>query len=341
MKNMIEVKNLLMIYGEKAAGALKLYDAGESPESITEKTGAVIAVNNISMSVREHELMVIMGLSGSGKSTFLKCLNLLNKPTRGEILVDAENIVNYDMKQLQQYRQRKVSMVFQDFGLLPHRKVIENVEFGLEVSGMDRQARRKKAAEMIELVGLTGWENRKIRELSGGMQQRVGLARALASDPEILLMDEPFSALDPLIRRQMQEELLKLQTILNKTIVFITHDISEAFALGDRIAIIKDGVIQQIGEPQDLIRAPQTEYISNFIKDINKTKVYRADALMNPCREIQSEESCADVSPDQTLEEILGLLLRFDVLKVVDADGSALGIVDRDSALQVFEKGLS
>lgn len=274
-KKKIQVRDLLLIYGKDIERAKQLLREGNTQKDVFEKTKTMIAVNNINFNVYEHEMMVIMGLSGSGKSSLLKCLNRLNTPTSGQIIVDGKNILDYDKKELREYRQNTIGMVFQNFGLLPQRTVLQNVEFGLEVCKVDKKRRFEKAMEMIELVGLKGWENSKPKELSGGMQQRVGLARALANEPEIILMDEPFSALDPLIRRQMQDELLRLQSVLKKTIVFITHDIDEAFRLGDRIAIMKDGKFEQIGYPHEIIEKPVDDYVKNFIKDINKTKVYK------------------------------------------------------------------
>jgi len=225
-------------------------------------------------------MFVIMGLSGSGKSTLIRCLNMLNKPTAGEIYVDGENIVKYDHQQLRKFRQKKAAMVFQNFGLLNHRTVLGNVEYGLEVRGMKNEERKIIALETIESVGLSGWENKYITELSGGMKQRVGLARALANDPDILLMDEPFSALDPLIRRDMQLELLDIQSKLKKTIVFITHDVNEAFKLGDRVAVMKDAEIVQIGEPEDILNNPSNSYIEDFVSGIDRSKVLQAKHIM-------------------------------------------------------------
>ena len=237
-------------------------------------------MNNVSLAVDEGELFVIMGLSGSGKSTLIRCLNLLTKPTSGQILVDDENIVEYNKKQLRGFRQKKVAMVFQNFGLFTHRTVLGNVEYGLEVRNIDKEKRRKIALEALENVGLKGWEDKMPTELSGGMQQRVGLARALANDPDILLMDEPFSALDPLIRRDMQIELLEMQAKLKKTIIFITHDINEAFKLGDRVAVMKDGKIVQQGTPEEILNNPSNEYIEDFVKTIDRTKVVQAKNIM-------------------------------------------------------------
>lgn len=280
MSYKIEVKNLVKIFGSKPGLALELLNRGYTKKEILDKTGQTIGINNVSFEVKEGEIFVIIGLSGSGKSTLIRCLNLLNKPTSGEIIVDGENIVQYDKKQLREFRQKKMAMVFQQFGLFTHRTVLGNVEYGLEIRKIDKEERKKIAMEVIEEVGLKGWEDKMPTELSGGMQQRVGLARALATDPDILLMDEPFSALDPLIRRDMQLELLNLQDKLKKTIVFITHDVNEAFKLGDRVAVMKDGEIVQIGTPEEILENPSNEYIEDFVQDIDRTKVVQAKDIM-------------------------------------------------------------
>ena len=275
MSEKIGIKNLSLVYGKNPASALELIGTDNTIQEIYSATGCVVAVRDVSLSVQEHETMVIMGLSGCGKSSLLKCLNLLNRPNAGSITVGGDNILDYDKAQLRKYRQKTTCMVFQSFGLFKHRTVIQNVEFGLEVSGVDKKTRRERAREMINLVGLSEWEDKKPRELSGGMQQRVGLARALANDPEILLMDEPFSALDPLIRQQMQTELLRLQQVIKKTIVFITHDIDEAFLLGDSIAIMKDGEFQQTGTPAQILHDPKTQYVSDFVRNLNRERIQR------------------------------------------------------------------
>ena len=233
MEAKIKVENLVKVFGNKPQAGLKRVRKGQKKDQILKETGQAVGVSDVSFDVYEGEIFVIMGLSGSGKSSVIRCLNLLNKPTAGKIFLDGEDIVKYDKNQIRKMRQNKVAMVFQHFGLLTHKTVLANVEYGLEVRGVSQEERRKIAMENIETVGLAGWEEMYPNELSGGMQQRVGLARALANDPDVLLMDEPFSALDPLIRREMQLELLSLQSKLQKTIIFITHDINEAFKLGD------------------------------------------------------------------------------------------------------------
>lgn len=280
MKDKIVVKNLVKIFGSKPKVALKRLEEGWSKDEILNKTGQTIGVNNTSFTVQQGEFFVIMGLSGSGKSTLVRCLNLLNQPTSGQIIVDGDDIIKYDKKDLKEFRQKKMAMVFQHFGLFPHRTILGNVEYGLEIRGVDKDERKHISMEALESVGLKGWENKFPDELSGGMQQRVGLARALANDPDILLMDEPFSALDPLIRREMQLELLDMQSRLKKTIIFITHDVNEAFRLGDKVAVMKDGRIVQIGTPEDILDNPSNEYIEDFVRDIDRTKVIQAKNIM-------------------------------------------------------------
>lgn len=337
-KKKIEVKELLLIYGKDVEKARKLLAEGGNQKDIFEQTKSTVAVSDINFDVYEHEMMVIMGLSGSGKSSLLKCINRLNTPIAGSILVDGEDILAYDKKKLREYRQNTTGMVFQNFGLLPQRTVLQNVEFGLEVCKVEKKQRSKKALEMIELVGLKGWENSKPKELSGGMQQRVGLARALANEPEILLMDEPFSALDPLIRRQMQDELLRLQSVLKKTIVFITHDIDEAFRLGDRIAIMKDGKFEQIGYPHEIMENPASDYVADFIKDINKIRVYKAG---NIAQALPEGLVCKNtISEDASVEEVLALLNENEMVGVVNQEGNVSKYINKDIAVQIFCKDM-
>jgi glycine betaine/proline transport system ATP-binding protein len=280
MANKIEIKNLTLIFGKKKERALAMLDQGKTIQEIREKTGLAVGVNNISLDIEEGELFVIVGLSGSGKSSLIRCMNMLNKPTSGEVLIDGENICDYNKKELIDIRRHKISMVFQHFGLLNHRSVIRNVEYGLEVQGVSEAEREKKALEAIEMVGLAGWEKYFPRQLSGGMKQRVGLARALANDAEILLMDEPFSALDPLIRKEMQTDLLGMTDYIDKTIIFITHDMNEAFRLGDRAALMRDGKIVQIGKPNDFFDNPADDYVRNFIEDVDKSRILRVKTIM-------------------------------------------------------------
>lgn len=281
MSKKIEIKNLSLVFGKHKNEALQLLDEGKSIQEIRETTGTAIGVNNISLDIDEGEMFVIVGLSGSGKSSLIRCMNRLNEPTRGELLIDGEDICRYDKKQLQELRRHKIAMVFQHFGLLSHRCVLKNVEYGLEVQGVDEVERRKKAINAINLVGLSGWENYLPKQLSGGMKQRVGLARALTNEPKILLMDEPFSALDPLIRKEMQSELLNIEDYMDKTIVFITHDMNEAFRLGDRVALLKDGELVQIGKPKEFFENPANDYVRSFIEDVDKSRILRVKSVMH------------------------------------------------------------
>lgn len=324
----IVVNNLVKVFGNKPHIALKKLEEGWNKNEILEKTGQTIGIKNVSFSVNEGEIFVIIGLSGSGKSTLIRCLNLLNKPTSGEIIVDGENIVEYDKEKLMKFRQEKIAMVFQQFGLFTHRTVLENVEYGLEIRNVDKDERRRIALESIEEVGLKGWENKMPDELSGGMQQRVGLARALANDPDILLMDEPFSALDPLIRRDMQLELLDLQWKLKKTIIFITHDINEAFKLGDRVAVMKDGSIVQIGTPEEILNNPSNEYIEDFVKDIDRTKVVQVKDIMKRPNALVSIKDGIRVAIKEM--ELNGISSVF----VVDKDKKIQGIVTIDDCIK-------
>ncbi len=281
----IEVKNISKIFGPRPERAFKLLEQGMSKEEVQKKLGLVIGVYDISFEVKSGEVFVIMGLSGSGKSTLERLLNRLHDPTRGSIIIDGKDITKMDHKELIQFRRKAFSgMVFQNFAILPHRTVLGNVEFGLELHGIDKEKRQKRAREVIEVVGLQGYENSYPSELSGGMQQRVGLARGLALDADILLMDEAFSALDPLIRREMQDELLELKTKMKKTIIFVTHDLDEAFKIGDRIAILKDGKMVQLGTAEEIIVNPKDEYVRAFVEGLDRTGVFTAGTIMQPVK---------------------------------------------------------
>jgi len=278
--NIIEVKNLSKLYGLNKQDAVKLMKKGSSKEEVYKKTGVTVALWDVNFNVKKGEIFVIIGLSGSGKSTLVRCLNLLNKPTDGEILFEGKDIRLFNKKDLLDYRRNKISMIFQNFGLMSHKDILNNVAFGLEIKKISKQEREEKASKVISMVGLEGLEHETIQSLSGGMKQRVGLARALLNDPEILLMDEPFSALDPLVRQDMQFELLSLQSKLEKTIIFITHDINEAFKLGNTVAIMRDGKIVQIGTPEEMSSNPADDYVRNFIDSADKTKVLSAKHVM-------------------------------------------------------------
>ncbi|MDI6867335.1 glycine betaine/L-proline ABC transporter ATP-binding protein [Methanoculleus sp.] len=280
MEPIIRVRNLTKVFGHDPEKALELYRAGRSKQEIFEETGSTVALIDISFEVSRGEIFVLMGLSGSGKSTLLRCINRIIEPTAGEIWIDGKDIVRIDNDELREIRRRKLGMIFQNFALLPHRTVLDNVAFGLEIQGVPVEERHSKARDMLQMVGLGGYEESMPDELSGGMKQRVGLARALTSDPDILLMDEAFSALDPLIRRDMQDELLELQQRLGKTIIFVTHDLDEALKLGDRIALMKDGAIVQIGTPEGILNSPENEYVEKFVADVDLTRVLTAGDVM-------------------------------------------------------------
>lgn len=276
----IEIKNLSILFGPEKAKAKKMIMKGKSKQEILKATGCTVAVRNANLEIEEGEMFVIMGLSGSGKSTLLRCINRLNEPSMGEIRLNGVDITRSSDKELLQIRRKEMAMVFQHFGLLPHRTVLNNVSFGLELQGVPKDERMRKAQESVLLVGLKGYENQRVDELSGGMQQRVGLARALANNPEVLLMDEAFSALDPLIREQMQDELLLLQEKMKRTIVFITHDLDEAIKLGDRIAIMKDGEIVQVGTPEEILTDPANAYVTRFTESVDRGRIVTASSIM-------------------------------------------------------------
>ncbi|HET7714346.1 MAG TPA: glycine betaine/L-proline ABC transporter ATP-binding protein [Bauldia sp.] len=278
----MEAHHLSKVFGSSPKRALTLIKAGMSKDELLARTKSVLALYDVSISVERGETFVIMGLSGSGKSTLVRHLNRLIDPTEGEIAIDGIDVLGLSIRELERFRRQKMAMVFQRFGLLPHRTVIDNVSYGLEIGGVSRTERRERAALWVATVGLAGYEDRYPSELSGGMQQRVGLARALCADREILLMDEAFSALDPLIRSQMQDELMELQGRLRKTIIFITHDLDEALRLGDRIAILKDGRLSQVGTPADILLNPADAYVRAFVKDVNRARVLTVDAVMKP-----------------------------------------------------------
>ena len=276
----IEVRNLWKVFGDNSERALDPSQASKSRTEIQEDLGLVVALRDVSLQVKRGEIFVVMGLSGSGKSTLVRCLIRLIEPSQGQVHFDGEDILGYDSEQLMGFRRTKVAMVFQHYALLPHRRVMDNVAFGLEIQGMNKEAGYKAAAKAVETVGLAGWEDYYPHEMSGGMQQRIGLARALAVDSDVLLMDEPFSGLDPLIRREMQDELISLHSGLGKTVVFITHDLNEALKIGDRIAIMRDGEIIQEGSPEEIVTLPADDYVTEFVQDVSRAKVIQASAIM-------------------------------------------------------------
>ncbi|CAD5931723.1 Glycine betaine transport ATP-binding protein OpuAA [Planktothrix agardhii] len=321
-KPKIRIEHLIKIYGDNCSAALKLFSQGANRETILQATGQVLGIADVSFTINPGEIFVVMGLSGSGKSTLIRCINRLITPTRGHIYIDDEDIAYIDEKRIRQIRLTKVSMVFQHFGLFPHRTVADNVEYGLKLLGMSKTQRRNKALEALEVVGLAQWADYRPSALSGGMQQRVGLARALATDAEILLMDEPFSALDPLTRREMQNELLRLQKELNKTIVFITHDTQEALKLGDRIAVMKEGVIVQLGTPKELLNQPTNDYIRDFIQDVNRGQILKAGTIARPTICLILGE---DLEPG-TLKQIQNQNLQR--IYILNSDQEPIGFID-------------
>lgn len=276
----IIVEDLAKVFGDHPEKALKMLREGYSKSEILEKTRQTVGVFDINFEVNEGEVFVLMGLSGSGKSTLLRCINRLIEPTSGKIIIDGEDITVAKPEVMREIRRKKISMVFQRFALFPHRTVLDNAAYGLEIQGVPLEKRREKAMQVLEVVGLKGWENSMPAQLSGGMQQRVGLARALANDPDILLMDEAFSALDPLIRKEMQDELLSLQSSLNKTIIFVTHDLDEAMKIGDRIALMNDGAIVQTGTAEEILTSPANEYVEKFVEDVDRSKILTAEGVM-------------------------------------------------------------
>ncbi len=318
----IAVKDLSLIFGKQKKEALKMLEAGNSKADILKKTKCTVGVNKANFEIKNGEIFVIMGLSGSGKSTLLRCLNRLITPTSGDVIVNDVNITKEDNKALLETRRTEMSMVFQKFALLPHRTIIENAAFGLEIRGEDKVKRLELAQEALETVGLKGFENQRPEQLSGGMQQRVGLARALANNPEVLLMDEAFSALDPLIKSDMQDELLDLQGKLKKTIVFITHDLDEAIKLGDRIAIMKDGVIEQIGTAEDILKSPASDYVKAFVEKVDRKSIITAGSLMfNKPTTIHIEKD----GPEKVIHQMRNKGL--DVLPVIDQDKVFKGFI--------------
>ncbi|WP_426232036.1 quaternary amine ABC transporter ATP-binding protein [Pararhizobium sp. DWP3-4] len=282
MTERLRIENLYKVFGGSPERAMSRLRSGSTKEKVLADTGLVVGLNNVSLSVPSGSIYMIMGLSGSGKSTLARCINRLNEPSAGKILLDGEDLVALGERQLREVRRTRISMVFQHFALLPNRTVTENVEFGLKLRGIPPAVRRRKAEEILSIVGLASWSHRLPHELSGGMRQRVGLARALATDADVLIMDEAFSALDPLIRAEMQEELLRLQRTFQKTILFITHDFQEALKLGTRIAIMADGELMREGEPQEIVLDPQSDYVTSFTKDVDRSRLFDARAAMRP-----------------------------------------------------------
>ncbi len=327
-KYILSVKNLTKLYGLNKNEAIKMLKAGAEKNEVFKKTGVTSAIWDMSFDVKQGEIFVIIGLSGSGKSTVIRCLNRLHNPTSGTILFDGKDIGKFSQKELTDFRRNKISMVFQNFGLMSHRDVISNIEYGLEIKGISKEEREKKAMEVLKMVGLEGLEHANINSLSGGMKQRVGIARALANDPEILLMDEPFSALDPLVRSDMQFELLSIQKKLKKTIIFITHDINEAFKLGDKVAIMKDSRLIQLDTPENMSANPADDYVRQFIDSADKTKVISVKQIMfNPSCIIRLKEGAGIAIREMKSNRVSSAY-------VIDNHMKFLGIITIDNALK-------
>ena len=332
----IEIKDLYVVFGNDKQKALSMLKKGKTKGEILKELNCTIAVKNVNLSINEGEIFVIMGLSGSGKSTLLRCINRLIRPTKGEVVINGMDIANISDKSLLNIRRKTLAMVFQDFGLLPHRTVLSNIAFGLELQNKNgKKEREEKAMNSMQLVGLKGYENQMVSELSGGMQQRVGLARALANNPEVLLMDEAFSALDPLIRAQMQDELLLLQNKMKKTIVFITHDLSEAIKLGDRIAIMRDGEIIQTGTSEDILTSPANEYVERFVENVDRSKIITAASLMKGKSLVAQYKK---EGPEAIIRKMKEQNLM--ILPVVDSDYKLMGSVRLENLLELRANGI-
>jgi glycine betaine/proline transport system ATP-binding protein len=331
MEPYVEVRNVSKIFGKSPKAAIDLLKKGKSKKEILKETGLTVGVNNVSFKIYPSEIFVIMGLSGSGKSTLIRMFNRLIDPTIGEILIKNEDIVKMNASRLRETRQKRISMVFQNFALFPHRTILENAEYGLEIKKVATQERREKAMQALEAVGLKGYEHQLPSQLSGGMQQRVGLARALASDTDIILMDEAFSALDPLIRKDMQDELIEIQERYQKTIIFITHDLDEALRIGDRIALMKDGSVIQLGTPEEIMINPANEFVEKFVEDVDLSKVLTASHVMK-----RGEKISVDRGPRVALE-----IMRkegYSSIFIVDRKNKLMGALTAEQARQAVDQ---
>ncbi|GAF13537.1 glycine betaine ABC transport system, ATP-binding protein OpuAA [Bacillus sp. JCM 19045] len=358
----IKVEGLTKVFGKKPKRALDMLAKGKKKTEILKETGLTVGVDQANFSVEDGEIFVIMGLSGSGKSTMVRLLNRLIEPTTGSVFVDGEDLAKMNAKDLRNVRRKKMSMVFQKFGLFPNRTILQNVEYGLEVQGIDKNKRRETAQTSLELVGLKGYEDSYPDQLSGGMQQRVGLARALANAPDVLLMDEAFSALDPLIRKDMQDELLDLQEKMKKTIIFITHDLDEALRIGDRIMIMKDGSIVQIGTPEQILTQPENDYVERFVEDVDRSKVFTAESVMIRPESVNLEKDGPRVAMQRMREagissiyvtkrnkELVGIVHATDVSELIKSNIDRLDsiiitdvpVVDKDTPLNELMDQLS
>jgi glycine betaine/proline transport system ATP-binding protein len=331
---MISVRELWKVYGPHAERIVGSPEADLPRDQLEARTGCVVAMREVNLDVAPGEVFVVMGLSGSGKSTLVRCLTRLIEPTSGTVRIGHVDVTKASASQLLDVRRHRVSMVFQHFGLLPHRTLVDNVAFGLEVSGTAKVDRRARAMQSLELVGLRGMGEYKPHQLSGGQQQRVGLARALATDPHILLFDEPFSALDPLIRREMQDEVIRLRKEVSKTMVFITHDLSEALRLGDRIAIMRDGRFVQVGTPAEVVMSPADEYVENFVRDVPRSHVVPVEAVMSA---VGAGPFGGEIPVGTKIRDVVSLVTHNDLpVRVLDPEGSAVGTIDRVGVLSVI-----
>lgn len=332
----IDIRNVTKIFGDDPQVALDLLKAGKSKTEVQAETGQVVGLEDVCLKVQTGSIHVVMGLSGSGKSTLIRHVNRLIDPTSGEIFVNGTEVLGMNMDDLRQFRRTRIAMVFQKFGLLPHRSVRDNVAYGLEIRGVDKKARSETAEKWIETVGLAGYEDSQPHQLSGGQQQRVGLARALAMDTDILLMDEAFSALDPLIRSGMQDELVVLQKKLNKTILFITHDFDEAIKIGDRIAVLKDGALIQEGTPQEIVLKPANLHVEEFVADVNRARAIDVKSIMSLDANLEKCEVA--VSQDMSCEEVLPLFAEHDWVAVTDPSGKQIGYVTAKQIIKVLAR---
>lgn len=330
----IKVENVSKVFGKQTKKAIQMLSSGKNKKEILKATGSTVGVNQANFDVYDGEIFVIMGLSGSGKSTLVRLLNRLIEPTAGNIYIDGDMITNMSKDQLREVRRKKISMVFQKFALFPHRTILENTEYGLELQGVDKKEREQKALDSLKLVGLEGFEHQFPDQLSGGMRRRVGLARALTNDPDILLMDEAFSALDPLIRKDMQDELLDLHDSVGKTIIFITHDLDEALRIGDRIVLMKDGNIVQIGTPEEILMSPSNEYVEKFVEDVDLSKVLTAGHIMKRAETVRIDKG-PRVAPQ--LMKNLGI----SSIYAVDKQKQLLGVIHAADAKKAVESDLS
>jgi glycine betaine/proline transport system ATP-binding protein len=344
-ETVLEISNVWKIFGDQADAAMRaIEENGLGKAEVLETYNAVVGVADVSLDVKKGEIFCVMGLSGSGKSTLVRHFNRLLEPTAGKIVIHGTDVMALGPAELQEFRNRKIGMVFQNFALLPHRSVLDNVAMPLEIRKMNKNERMRRAANMLKTVELDAWGNKYAHELSGGMQQRVGLARAHAADPDVLLMDEPFSALDPLIRRQLQDEFIKLSAVMKKTTMFITHDLDEAVRIGDRIAIMRDGRVVQIGTAEDIVMHPADDYVADFVAGISRLKIVRAHAVMQPLEKYvanlgQPSADAPRVNEDESLSRLIQLAIDDDAPIVVLDGGVEVGVITRPDILQTVIEG--